>query len=155
MLWTAFSHVYLKLFQRTIFVQFCIFSYVSGNSDIFIQYKVHGKLKEIWALDLPLKIPLHDGKSCKHPMFPQENESFARLSLYDLLCQCTQVYFPLFFSMRFSVAGFILRSLIHLDLSFMHGDIWVYFHSSTCSYPVMPTPFVKYAFFFHLSSFSS
>ena len=29
---------------------------------------------------------------------------------------------PTFSSMRFSVAGFMLRSLIHLDLSFVHGD---------------------------------
>ena len=27
-----------------------------------------------------------------------------------------------FSSVRFSVAGFMLRSLIHLDLSFVHGD---------------------------------
>ena len=29
---------------------------------------------------------------------------------------------PTFSSMRFSVAGFMLRSLLHLDLSFVHGD---------------------------------
>ena len=29
---------------------------------------------------------------------------------------------PTFSSIRFSVAGFMLRSLIHLDLNFMHGD---------------------------------
>ena len=29
---------------------------------------------------------------------------------------------PTFSSLRFSVAGFMLRSLIHLDLSFVHGD---------------------------------
>ena len=29
---------------------------------------------------------------------------------------------PTFSSIRFSVAGFMLRSLIHLDLSFVHGD---------------------------------
>ena len=28
----------------------------------------------------------------------------------------------IFFFMRFSMVGFILRSLIHLDLSFVHGD---------------------------------
>ena len=29
---------------------------------------------------------------------------------------------PTFSSMRFSVAGFMLRSLVHLNLSFVHGD---------------------------------
>ncbi|CAO2640784.1 hypothetical protein LEMLEM_LOCUS25494, partial [Lemmus lemmus] len=29
---------------------------------------------------------------------------------------------PTFSSTRFSVVGFMLRSLIHLDLSFVHGD---------------------------------
>ena len=28
-------------------------------------------------------------------------------------------------SMKFSVAGFMLRSLIHLDFSFVHGDRYV------------------------------
>ena len=41
---------------------------------------------------------------------------------------------PTFSSVRFSVAGFMLRSLIHLDLSFVHGELaysfWglVHFH---------------------------
>ena len=34
---------------------------------------------------------------------------------------CSSV-FPTFSSIRFSVVGFMLRSLIHLDLSFVHGD---------------------------------
>ena len=46
----------------------------------------------------------------------------------------------------------MLRSLIHLDLSFVHV-IWVYFHSSTCWYPVMPVPLVKYVFFFPFDVF--
>ena len=29
---------------------------------------------------------------------------------------------PTFFSIRYSAVGFILISLIHLDLSFVHGD---------------------------------
>ena len=37
------------------------------------------------------------------------------------LCQCTQVYFPLCL-LRFSVVCFMLRSLIHLDLNFVHGN---------------------------------
>ena len=36
---------------------------------------------------------------------------------------------PTFSSVRFSVAGFRLRSLIHVDSSFVHG---VHFHFSTC-----------------------
>ena len=31
-------------------------------------------------------------------------------------------FFPTFSSIRFSVSGFMLRSLIHLDLSFVQGD---------------------------------
>ena len=34
---------------------------------------------------------------------------------------CSSVL-PTFSSIRFSVAGFMLRPLIHLDLSFVHGD---------------------------------
>ena len=33
-----------------------------------------------------------------------------------------------FCSMRFSVVGFILRSLIHSDLSFVHGSIFILLH---------------------------
>ena len=55
-----------------------------------------------------------------------------------------------FSSVRFSVAGFMLRSLIHLDLSFVHGDrygsIYILLHVDI--HPVMPAPLVKYAFFF-------
>ena len=39
---------------------------------------------------------------------------------------------PTFSSIRFSVTGFMLRSLIHLDLSFVHGDrygsIFIFLH---------------------------
>ena len=63
---------------------------------------------------------------------------------------------PTFSSKRFSVAGFMLRSLIHLDLSIVHGDRYgVYFQFSSCWYPVMPAPFVKYAFFFPFDFFAS
>jgi hypothetical protein len=37
------------------------------------------------------------------------------------LPMCSRL-FPTFSSMRFSVSGFMLRLLIHLDLSFMQGD---------------------------------
>ena len=43
--------------------------------------------------------------------------------------------------------------LIHLDLSFVHGDR--YFHSSTASHPVMPAPFVEEVFFLPLYNFGS
>ena len=36
---------------------------------------------------------------------------------------CSNVL-PTFSSIRFSVAGFMLRCLIHLDLSFLHGDTY-------------------------------
>ena len=57
---------------------------------------------------------------------------------------------PTFSSIRFSVAGFRLRSLIHVDSSFVHG---VHFHFSMCWYPVMPAPLVKYALFFPFDTF--
>ena len=38
------------------------------------------------------------------------------------LCSCAWRLFPTFFSIRFSVTGFMWRSLIHLDLSFVQGD---------------------------------
>ena len=44
---------------------------------------------------------------------------------------------PTFSSMRFSVVGFILRSLIRLDLSFVHGDRYgsiSFFYMLTSSY---------------------
>ena len=34
--------------------------------------------------------------------------------------------------MKFTVVGFMLRSLIHLDLSFVYGDRYGSIHSSTC-----------------------
>ena len=49
--------------------------------------------------------------------------------------------FPTFFSMRFNVTGFMLRFLIHLDLSFVHGiylqidlDRFAFFYMLTSSY---------------------
>jgi hypothetical protein len=39
-----------------------------------------------------------------------------------LLCQCIQGYSSTFYSIKFSVSGFMLRSLIHVDLSFVQGD---------------------------------
>jgi hypothetical protein len=51
-----------------------------------------------------------------------------------LLYQRIQGYSPLFSSIRFSVSGFMLRSLIHLDLSFMQGDnvvLFAFFYMET------------------------
>jgi hypothetical protein len=59
--------------------------------------------------------------------------------------------FPTFSSVRFSVSGFMLRSLIHLDLSFVQGD--KYFHFSTYRQPVRPAPFIEDVFFFSLVYF--
>ena len=62
--------------------------------------------------------------------------------------------FPTFSSIRFSVSGFMLRSLIHLDLSYVQSNkIRVYLHSSTCRHPVRPTSFVEDAFFLILYGF--
>jgi hypothetical protein len=47
----------------------------------------------------------------------------------------------------------MLRSLIHLDLSFVQGDKWIYLHSSTYRHPGRPAPFVEDAFFFPLYGF--
>jgi hypothetical protein len=53
--------------------------------------------------------------------------------------------FLTFSSIRFSVSGFILRSLIHIDLSFVQGDKygWVYFHSSNYRQPGRSAPFIE------------
>ena len=55
---------------------------------------------------------------------------------------------PIFSSIRFNVVGFILKFLVHLDLSFMHGDgygsICILLHS------LMPAPFAEDAFFFFI-----
>ena len=44
-------------------------------------------------------------------------------------------FFPTFSSIRFSVSGFILRSLIHLDLCFVKGDkygsIFIFLHTDS------------------------
>ena len=42
--------------------------------------------------------------------------------LLRMLSQDSSRLFPTFFSIRFSVSGFMLRSLIYLDLSFVQGD---------------------------------
>ena len=62
---------------------------------------------------------------------------------------------PTFSSMRFSVAGFMLRSLIQLDLSFVHGDrygsIFIFLHVDIqlCQH------LLNMLSFFHLISFTS
>jgi len=56
--------------------------------------------------------------------------------------------FPTDCSIRFCVFGFMLRSLIHLNLISM--DLFsFYFHSSTRRTPVIPAPFWWYFLFFH------
>ena len=68
---------------------------------------------------------------------------------------CSSVI-PTFSSMRFSVVGFILRSLIDLDLSFVHGDwygsifIFLYVHIQLCQHHLL-----KMLSFFHLIFFCS
>ena len=50
--------------------------------------------------------------------------------------------------LRFSVSGFMLRSLIHLDLSFVQGDrygsIYILLHANL----LRPAPFLEDAFLF-------
>ena len=44
--------------------------------------------------------------------------------------------FPNLSSVRFSVLVLMLRSLIHLELSFVQGDVCLCLHSSICRHPV-------------------
>ena len=63
---------------------------------------------------------------------------------------------PTFSSVRFSVAGFMLKSLIHLDLSFVHGDrygsIFIFLHVDIqlCQHHLL-----NMLSFFHLIFFAS
>jgi hypothetical protein len=43
----------------------------------------------------------------------------------------------------FKASGLIARSLIHLEFSFVQGEIKVLFQSSTCRYPVSLASFVR------------
>jgi hypothetical protein len=64
--------------------------------------------------------------------------------------------FPTFFSTSFSVSGFMWRSLIHLDLSFVQGDkngsIYILLHAD-CQ--LNQHHFLKMLSFFPLDGFSS
>ena len=68
---------------------------------------------------------------------------------------CSSVL-PTFSSIRFGVAGFMLRSLIHLDLSFVHGDrydsvfILLHVNIQLCQHHLINMPS-----FFHLIYFVS
>lgn len=53
-------------------------------------------------------------------------------------------YSPIFFPIRFSVFGFKLRSLINLDLSFVHGNRY----GSNCNFLHLPALFFEVAFYF-------
>ena len=63
---------------------------------------------------------------------------------------------PTFSSIRFNVAGFMLKSLIHLDLSFVHGDrygsIFILLHVDIqlCQHHLL-----NFLSFFHLIAFAS
>ena len=90
----------------------------------------------------------------------------SHLSIHNLRAQYTGILFrnlspipvisrsfPTFCSIRFSVSSCTLKSLIHLDLSFVHGDwyrsIWIFI----CSHPVRPDHLLK-MFVFSLVGFS-
>jgi len=59
----------------------------------------------------------------KHPLFglPSSWASCVLFRKFSPLSTCSRL-FPTFSSIRFSVSGFMWRSLIHLDLSFIQGD---------------------------------
>lgn len=58
-----------------------------------------------------------------------------------------------FSSVRFNVVDFILRSLLYLNLSFVHRDKYgSSFILPHVDYPVMPAPLVEYAFSIFLSA---
>ena len=62
----------------------------------------------------------------------------------------TLSFFPTSSSMRFSVSGFMLRSLI-LGLQLCtRWQIWIYFNFSTYQLPVKPAPFIEDVFFLPL-----
>ena len=69
------------------------------------------------------------------------------LYLGNVFCASAFQVLPTLSYMRFSVAEFMLRSLIHLDLSF--GDSY-----GCICHPVIPTPFFEDTFFYPLYSFS-
>jgi hypothetical protein len=54
-----------------------------------------------------------------------------------------------FSSIQFSISGFLLRSSIHLELTFVHGCKWewIYLHFSTCSRPIWPAPYIYWCLF--------
>jgi hypothetical protein len=59
--------------------------------------------------------------------------------------------FPTLSSIRFSVSGFRLRYLIHLNLRFVQVRKWIYFHLSTYRLPVRRAPFIEDASFYSMS----
>ena len=71
------------------------------------------------------------------------------ISVSVLLVSCAFKTTSNFLFIRVSVTGFMLRSLIHLDLSFVQGNRYGCLHSSTCQHPVMPERFVEDSVFFH------
>ena len=80
----------------------------------------------------------------------------ALLGLYlrsGLLCQCIQVYFPLFL-LGFSVAGFVLRSLIHLNCVLCmvnrYGSIFILLNVDI---PLCQHHLLNMLSFFHLTFF--
>jgi hypothetical protein len=74
---------------------------------------------------------LRSGVSLEVKLFPVFSFMRSHVDLSDLLVfclgscflwQCIQIYSPTSFSIRFSVSGFMLRSLIHLYLNVIQGD---------------------------------
>ena len=74
-------------------------------------------------------------------LMTKDVEYFLGASLIPL---CSRL-FPTFSSIRFTVSGFMWRSLIHINMSFVQGDKngLIEVHSSPCWPLVEPAPFVE------------
>jgi hypothetical protein len=63
-------------------------------------------------------------------------------------------FLPTFSSIRLSASGFMLRSLIHVDLALCRTIYIGQLHSSICRLSIQPEPFVEDAFIFPPYDFS-
>jgi hypothetical protein len=97
-------------------------------------------------------------------LFPSESFQFHQIPFmnHGVICvlyskllhmSMSSMLVQTFCSIIFSVFHFMLKSLIHLELSFVEGEKEIYWHSSTCIYPVRQSLFVEYFFFFPLYDF--
>lgn len=71
----------------------------------------------------------------------------------QILCQCVKKVSPTFYSIRFNVTRFMLRSFIHFDLSFLQVIDMDLLESDMLWHPVKPAPFFEDSFFSLLYTF--